>query len=241
MTGSSTSTLSDHQQYDSLVKLIIIGDSAVGKSCLLLRFCDDEFTPSFISTIGLDYKSKTVILDDSEYNEAQKQKVKIQIWDTAGQEQFKTMTSSFYRSAMGVLLVYDVTYERSFRNIQNWLDIVKENAPEGIEKCLVGSKCDMEGKRQVSYAEGAQFAKENGMSFFETSSKSNINVEDTFINLTRKCLTKLPKNSRKKSATAAQRIKLENGDYYTSSNNQNNNSSKTYAGKLASKFGNCCI
>jgi Ras-related protein Rab-8A len=98
--------------YDYLIKLLLIGDSGVGKSCLLLRFSDDAFNTSFITTIGIDFKIRTVEIDNK--------RCKLQIWDTAGQERFRTITTAYYRGAMGILLVYDITDEQSFANIRNW-------------------------------------------------------------------------------------------------------------------------
>lgn len=111
----------------------------VGKSCLLLRFCDNSFTPSFITTIGIDFKIRTMEIDG--------ERVKLQIWDTAGQERFRTITTAYYRGAMGILLVYDVTDERSFNNIRNWIRNVEQHASPNVNKILIGNKCDMEDKR----------------------------------------------------------------------------------------------
>lgn len=114
-------------------------DVGVGKSCLLLRFCDDSFTPSFITTIGIDFKIRTV--------EIEGKRIKLQIWDTAGQERFRTITNAYYRGAMGILLVYDVTDERSFNNVRNWIRNTEQYASEGVNKILIGNKCDMADKR----------------------------------------------------------------------------------------------
>ena len=128
--------MSARPKYDHLVKLLLIGDSGVGKSCLLLRFSDDQFTASFITTIGIDFKVKTVDLEGK--------RVKLQIWDTAGQERFRTITSAYYRGAMGILLTYDVTDRRSFENVRNWMANVKEHASERVVVSLVGNKDDCE-------------------------------------------------------------------------------------------------
>ncbi|CAM0905613.1 unnamed protein product [Alopecurus aequalis] len=125
--------------YDHLIKLLLIGDSGVGKSCLLLRFSDDTFTTSFITTIGIDFKVRTVELDG--------RRVKLQIWDTAGQERFRTITTAYYRGAMGILLVYDVTDESSFNNIRNWIRNIEQHASDNVNKILVGNKVDMDAKR----------------------------------------------------------------------------------------------
>lgn len=167
-----------------LVKLIIIGDSNVGKSCILQRFCDDEFTPSFIATVGMDHRSKVVTLPSGK-------QTKLQIWDTAGQEQYRAMTSNFYRSSMGVVVVYDVTWERSFENIPNWMKNLEEHASENIVKFLVGNKCDLEENRKVTYQQGRQMAERYGMKFFETSAKSSQNVEELFYDLASDCLAKV--------------------------------------------------
>ncbi|OLY80358.1 Ras-related protein Rab-8A [Smittium mucronatum] len=149
----------------------------VGKSCLLLRFSDDSFTPSFITTIGIDFKIRTIELDGK--------RIKLQIWDTAGQERFRTITTAYYRGAMGILLVYDVTDERSFNNIHNWIRNVEQHANEGVDKILIGNKCDIDERKVITTDQGKALANEYGLSFLETSAKSNINVEEAFYKLAR--------------------------------------------------------
>jgi len=158
--------------YDFLIKLLLIGDSGVGKSCLLLRFSDDSFTTSFITTIGIDFKIKTIELDGK--------RIKLQIWDTAGQERFRTITTAYYRGAMGILLVYDVTDEQSFQNIRNWIRNIDQHAAENVDKILVGNKCDMVTEKVVESSRGQALADEYVIKFFETSAKSNINVVEGF-------------------------------------------------------------
>jgi len=163
------------RNYDFLIKLLLIGDSGVGKSCCLLRFSEDSFTPSFITTIGIDFKIRTIELDGK--------RVKLQIWDTAGQERFRTITTAYYRGAMGILLVYDVTDQKSFDNIRTWFSNVEQHATEGVNKILIGNKCDWEEKRAVSTEQGQALANELGIPFMEVSAKSNINVEKAFFSL----------------------------------------------------------
>ncbi|EMR09835.1 hypothetical protein PNEG_02016 [Pneumocystis murina B123] len=153
------------------------GQICVGKSCLLLRFSDDFFTPSFITTIGIDFKIRTIELDGK--------RIKLQIWDTAGQERFRTITAAYYRGAMGILLVYDVTDEKSFQNIRLWISNVEQYASEGVNKILIGNKCDWEERRVVSEEQGQALAHEYGIPFLEASAKSNINVDDAFFCLAR--------------------------------------------------------
>ncbi|KAK9318548.1 ras family-domain-containing protein [Lipomyces starkeyi] len=169
--------MASSRNYDILIKLLLIGDSGVGKSCLLLRFSEDSFTPSFITTIGIDFKIRTIDLDGK--------RIKMQIWDTAGQERFRTITTAYYRGAMGILLVYDVTDEKSFNNIRNWFSNVEQHASEGVNKLLIGNKCDWEEKRAVSTEQGKALANELGIPFIEASAKANINVEEAFVSLAR--------------------------------------------------------
>ncbi|RAR02704.1 guanine nucleotide transporter [Stemphylium lycopersici] len=160
--------------YDYLFKLLLIGDSGVGKSCLLLRFADDTYTESYISTIGVDFKIRTIELDGKT--------VKLQIWDTAGQERFRTITSSYYRGAHGICVVYDVTDMDSFNNVKQWLQEIDRYATEGVNKLLVGNKSDMADKKVVEYTE---FADSLGIPFLETSAKSATNVEQAFLTMAR--------------------------------------------------------
>ncbi|PAN27678.1 hypothetical protein GQ55_5G099400 [Panicum hallii var. hallii] len=176
--------------YDYLIKLLLIGDSGVGKSCLLLRFSDGSFTTSFITTIGIDFKIRTVELDGK--------RVKLQIWDTAGQERFRTITTAYYRGAMGILLVYDVTDESSFNNIRNWIRNIEQHASDNVNKVLVGNKADMdESKRAVPTAKGQALADEYGIKFFETSAKTNLNVEQVFFSIARDIKQRLSETDSK--------------------------------------------
>lgn len=160
-------------EYDYLFKLLLIGDSGVGKSCLLLRFADDTYTESYISTIGVDFKIRTVELDGKT--------CKLQIWDTAGQERFRTITSSYYRGAHGIIIVYDTTDMESFENVRQWLYEIDRYASENVNKLLVGNKCDLADKRVVDKDTAAQFAESIGMKFLETSAKNSTNVEQAFL------------------------------------------------------------
>jgi Ras-related protein Rab-8A len=141
-----------------LIKLLLIGDSGVGKSCLLCRYSDDVFNSNFITTIGIDFKIRTIELDGA--------KIKLQIWDTAGQERFRTITQAYYRGAMGILLVYDVTDDKSFNNIRTWMRNIEQHANEQVVKILLGNKCDMPDKKMVTYEQGADLAKEFSIQFF---------------------------------------------------------------------------
>jgi Ras-related protein Rab-1A len=161
------------KDYDYLFKLVLIGDSGVGKSCLLLRFADDAFTESYISTIGVDFRFRTVKIGNKT--------VKLQIWDTAGQERFRTITSAYYRGADGIIMVYDVTSQDSFEHVNDWLKEVNRYASEGTSKLLIGNKCDRVADKVVTADSAKEFAEELGIEFLETSAKSAKNVDEAFL------------------------------------------------------------
>lgn len=169
------------RDYDHLFKLVLIGDSGVGKSCLLLRFADDAFTDSYITTIGVDFRFRTIPVEQKT--------IKLQIWDTAGQERFRTITSAYYRGADGIIMVYDVCDRDSFQHIDSWLAEVNRYANESTCKVLIGNKCDNESDRKVSYEEGKKKADELGISFVETSAKEATNVEQAFTTMSSELIT----------------------------------------------------
>jgi len=169
--------------YDYIIKILLIGDSGVGKSCVLLRFADDAFTQSFITTIGIDFKVKTIEIDGKV--------IKLQIWDTAGQEKFKTVSMAYYRGAMGIMLVYDVTDDKSFYNIKNWITNIEQHASENVERMLIGNKCDRVDDKIIKYEQGKKIAEEYNMKFFETSAKNNINIEEAFITMAKDIKNKI--------------------------------------------------
>ncbi|XP_030073890.1 ras-related protein Rab-1B-like [Microcaecilia unicolor] len=163
-------------EYDYLFKLLLIGDSGVGKSCLLLRFAvRRHYTESYISTIGVDFKIRTIELDGKT--------IKLQIWDTAGQERFRTITSSYYRGAHGIIVVYDVTDQESYNNVRQWLQEIERYASENVNKLLVGNKCDLTNKKVVDYSTAKEFADSLGIPFLETSAKTTTNVEQSFLTM----------------------------------------------------------
>jgi len=162
-------------EYDYLFKLLLIGDSGVGKSCLLLRFADHTYTESYISTIGVDFKIRTIELDGKT--------IKLQIWDTAGQERFRTITSSYYRGAHGIIVVYDCTDLESFNNVKQWLNEIDRYACENVNKLLVGNKCDLVAKKAVEYESAKEFADKLEIPFLETSAKAATNVEKAFLTM----------------------------------------------------------
>lgn len=181
------------RDYDYLFKLVLIGDSGVGKSCLLLRFADDSFTDSYISTIGVDFRFRTVNIDQKT--------VKLQIWDTAGQERFRTITSAYYRGAHGIIMVYDVTNIESFEHVEEWLSEVNRHASESTLKLLVGNKADLTEDKKVDPAQAQAYADNLGISFLETSAKNSTNVEAAFLTMARQLI--LAKEASGGSANSA--------------------------------------
>ena len=161
--------------FSYLLKFIIIGDTGVGKSCLLLQFTDKRFQPVHDLTIGVEFGARLVSLPSSQAP------IKLQIWDTAGQESFRSITRSYYRGACGALLVYDITRRESFAHVIKWLEEARSHSNPELVVTLVGNKADMESKRSVSIAEGKEFADKHGLLFAETSAKTAEEVEQAFI------------------------------------------------------------
>lgn len=186
-----------NSEYDYLFKLLLIGNSGVGKSCLLLRFSDDTYTNDYISTIGVDFKIKTVELDGKT--------VKLQIWDTAGQERFRTITSSYYRGSHGIIIVYDVTDQESFNGVKMWLQEIDRYATSTVLKLLVGNKCDLADKRVVEYDVAKEFAEANNMPFLETSALDSTNVEEAFLTMAKQIKDSMANRQRHDGPSGGQK------------------------------------
>ncbi|KAK8607282.1 hypothetical protein V6N13_053024 [Hibiscus sabdariffa] len=159
--------------YDYLFKYIIIGDTGVGKSCLLLQFTDKRFQPVHDLTIGVEFGARMVTIDG--------RPIKLQIWDTAGQESFRSITRSYYRGAAGALLVYDITRRETFNHLTSWLEEARMHGNPDMAVMVIGNKCDLSHRRAVSKEEGEQFAKENRLLFLETSARTSQNAEEASV------------------------------------------------------------
>eukprot|EP00475_Leptophrys_vorax_P021530 TRINITY_DN2925_c0_g1_i1.p1 TRINITY_DN2925_c0_g1~~TRINITY_DN2925_c0_g1_i1.p1 ORF type:complete len:209 (-),score=59.71 TRINITY_DN2925_c0_g1_i1:81-707(-) len=175
------------KDFDHLLKFVLIGDSGVGKSCLLLRFTEDSYSESYTSTIGVDFHFRKVDMNGS--------RVRIQIWDTAGQERFQTITSAYYRGAHGIILVYDITSRESFEHIERWLAQVNLHASPNTLRALVGNKSDLAAERVVQEDEGKELATQMGVPFWETSAKNADNVENMFLSFAQQALVQKEKDA----------------------------------------------
>ena len=169
--------------FDYLLKYIIIGDAAVGKSNLLLRYVHGQFKPEYQLTIGVEFGAKNINISSKVF--------RIQIWDTAGQENFRSITRAYYKSSVCALVVYDISSRDSFNNVTSWIEDCKNQSPKTIFMVLVGNKCDLEDKRQVSYEEGKELADKNELLFFESSAKDGINVDEIFENSAKEIAKKI--------------------------------------------------
>ncbi|VDO08184.1 unnamed protein product [Brugia timori] len=169
--------------YAYLFKYIIIGDTGVGKSCLLLQFTDKRFQPVHDLTIGVEFGARMITIDSKQ--------IKLQIWDTAGQESFRSITRSYYRGAAGALLVYDITRRDTFNHLASWLEDARQHSNSNMVIMLIGNKSDLEARREVKKEEGEAFAREHGLIFMETSAKTAANVEEAFIDTAKEIYRKI--------------------------------------------------
>ena len=188
-------------------KVLLLGNSCVGKTCILLRFSEDSYTDNYEVTIGLNYRIKTINIDNNP--------IKMQIWDTSGEEKFKAIAKNFYRGAHGVLLVYDICEKKGFLDVKSWIEQIIENTDnDNIVMILCGNKIDKEKERIISKQEGENLAKSYGIPFFECSAKNNININEMF-------------------TTMAQNIFMKVGTRYSIAVKLNSNNFKH-------KMGRCC-
>ena len=162
----------DTNNYDLLYKIIIIGDTCVGKSNILSRYIKDEFREDSKSTVGVELGTKFVKIKETG--------AKVQIWDTAGQERYRSITSSYYKGSHGCFIVYDITNEKTFENIEKWLEQARKEAGKDVSVILVGNKCDLEDSRKVTKEQAEEKAKTLNIPFFETSALSKVNIDEIF-------------------------------------------------------------
>ena len=193
--------MSSQLEYDYLFKYLLIGNLGVGKSCLLIRFTDNDYEEGYIRTIGRDFNIKTLIIEGKS--------VKLQVWDTVGQKRFSFISPSYYRRTHGIMMVYDITDLDSFLSLDSWIKEIEKNASKNVYKILVGNKNDLEKDRKVIFEKGKEFANLHGMKFFETSAKENINVEEVFKEMTKDIINSLKKIMKNKIQNLLSRKKKE--------------------------------
>lgn len=188
---------------DFLLKIVLIGDSGVGKTNFLSRFARDQFNPDSKPTIGVEFATKTI--------EVEGKTVKAQIWDTAGQERYRAITSAYYRGAIGALLLYDITASLTFTSLSRWLQELRENADSNIVVMLVGNKCDLQELRAVSVEEGMGFSKSENLLFLETSAREAKNVQESFTQLITEIVHRLSKQSVANDGESREKDQLSRG------------------------------
>ena len=170
-----------------IFKYIIAGDSGVGKTCMIYYYLYNKVKQNSTQTIGVDYSSKTLIINN--------QKIKLQIWDTAGQDKFRSVSKSYYRGAIGIIIVYDITSKESFLHIKSWISEVKLSAREEASFIIIGNKNDLKDQREVSYEEAKKFSDDNNFIFLETSSITGENISEVFLKLSENILNKINNGS----------------------------------------------
>ena len=166
-------------------KILLIGDLGVGKSCVILRYVEGDFPGNIMSSIGVDFKTKQIELDDHS--------IKMQIWDTAGHEKFRTITTSYYKSAQAIIILYDITQKSSFDHIRNWITEIDKFGKQGVLKVIVGNKLDLENNRKIKKEDAQNLALKYGVKLWEVSAKDNTNIEEMFVDTIK---TLLERNSK---------------------------------------------
>ena len=161
--------------FDVKYKIMVLGESKVGKTSLIKRYTKDQFGGVYLTTVGMDFQDKIIEIEDK--------KVRLQVWDTAGQERFRNVTKSYFQSSHGLLVVYDITDRESFEKINFWMENIKNNAPENAKLILVGNKCDLANERKVTIEDGENKARNYNIKFFESSAKDGTNVNELFFYL----------------------------------------------------------
>ena len=185
-------SLSKGKDYDYIFKIVLVGDTCVGKSCILVRFSDDIFVDNYVTTIGVDFRFKTLIVNNKI--------AKIQIWDTAGQERYRSITTAYYRGAAAIIIVCDMTNRDSFYNVNNWIEEVSKYIDQDIDKFVLMNKSDLTSERKIDSGEVSKFEKEKGIKIMEVSAKTGQGIEKAFEYIIEKLINKND-NSNKSGMT----------------------------------------
>ena len=190
-------TKSTIDDFDIKLKIMVLGESMVGKTSLITRYTNDKFGGRYLCTVGIDFQKKKI--------EKNGKKVLLQIWDTAGQERFRNVTKNYFHTSQGFILAYDINNKESFEKVQFWIEEIKANAEEKIKCILIGTKCDLD-KREVSEEEGQKLGEQYGYQFLETSAKENININETFETLVSEIMNNFKENRRESLTLSTNKI-----------------------------------
>ena len=185
----------DFENFDLKLKVMVLGESMVGKTSLITRYTNEKFGGRYLCTVGIDFQKKKLLISNK--------KIVLQIWDTAGQERFRNVTKNYFHASQGFVLAYDINNKDSFEKMQYWVEEIQSNADEKIKCILVGTKCDLDS-REVSYDEGKNLGKKYGYKFYETSAKDNININETFETLVKEIVDNY--QERTESITLSRRV-----------------------------------
>jgi len=170
----------EEEFYDLKIRIMLIGDSNVGKTSIIKRYCKNQFSPSYISTVGIDFETKYLKINGKMVN--------LQIWDTAGQERYKVLAKNYFKNSDGFIIVYDITDKKTFNNVANWITQIKESASENVKSVLLGNKSDLDQLRQVETIDGKNLADNYNFKFYETSAQKGDNINKAFIDLIKEFL-----------------------------------------------------
>ena len=192
----------EEEDYDEKVKLMIIGDSSVGKTSLLKKYCKNEFSNSYITTVGIDFQVKLLNINDK--------KIKIQIWDTAGEERYRVVAKNYFNTSDGFIIMYDITNRDSFDSISNWIEQIKDSTPNYKKSVLFGNKSDLNKLRNVQINEGKELAQKNDFKFFETSAKDGLNLNEGIESLVKDVLEDIDSIKLKRRNTTSLKEKKKN-------------------------------
>ena len=170
----------EEEFYDLKIRVMLIGDSNVGKTSIIKRYCKNQFSPSYISTVGIDFETKYLKINGKMVN--------LQIWDTAGQERYKVLAKNYFKNSDGFIIVYDITDKKTFNNVANWITQIKESASENVKSVLLGNKSDLDQLRQVETIDGKNLADNYHFKFYETSAQKGYNINKVFVDLVKEFL-----------------------------------------------------
>ena len=192
----------EEEDYDEKLKLMILGDSSVGKTSLLKKYCKNEFSHSYITTVGIDFQVKLLNINDK--------KIKIQIWDTAGEERYRVVAKNYFNTSDGFIIMYDITNRESFDDITNWIEQIRDSTPNYKKSVLFGNKSDLNKLRNVQINEGKELAQKNDFKFFETSAKDGLNLNEGIESLVKDVLEDIDSIKLKRRNTTSLKEKKKN-------------------------------